>query len=542
MPTFSESTLNKVKSIRGSFEPSEKRLKEKKSYSAFYTRVPPKVSVPLKRGDSVSDVISKLYTLLDKSFERKKKEQKAERKLEKERQKKRDDTNKRLLKSLSGSGGVGGMTPKVPGGFPLLALGALALPKIEDLLKGLDFDGIKEKLDNILKDKPTQIDEYLRGKSGELTQSELPFWLRKIGKGLGKITDKIGGAFKPKVKPKTKPPKSVSETPKAKPTSKVPGRKGSIKEKSQQFKAKRAPVAPPPAPTAVPAPAPEPIKAPATKFNMVAENSKKIAGFLREGASVFGKVAPWLLKKLPFIEAAAQIDQLLMEYGKDQDETKLKKGISGAIGELLGGIAGTDLAAPVGAMIGTAILPGIGTLLGGVLAGVGGAVGGASAGKWVGEKIYENSDFLNKNFNVPKFEIDKKTLDAISSYATKIGEFTGITEPAANINEAERKVGEEIYNKVASDTVTQGLRSIIQATTEKATIIANSVNIGDMINSAQKTQEELNMDASSSASIVNTNTIGMKGSSSSQDYGELLSGNGYFEDYYKNWKQSIVNP
>lgn len=543
----------------------EQKLKEKKTHSAFYSKVPPRVEVPLKRGDSVTDIVSKLYTLLDKSFIRKIKEEKEKKKLEKGEQKKRETYNKSLIKMLSGFGKNKGKYKRKKSKFPwglLVALSAGAF------IANADEEKIKKGIENAV-------------------QGSTPFVLGRVGKG-------ILSRMKKTPKKPTTPPKpaekpnvpSVEEKPKApdveeKPKStekKLPKKPktASAEKLKERSEARRTSTKAPPEPTIKPNV--EPVTA--TKVGGIVDKSKKVLGVLKK----LGKIAKLLpgggarlLSLLPVIDTAESMEKHISEYNSspEHDEELLKKNLSGDISYLLGGIIGMKGGEKLGQLIGS-MFPGptkylakpFLTVLGGILGSYSGSVGLKNFDEWIYNDFDKITNFLGYEIpDIPDDVIQKiaaleqkaedfdkehggyigktfETIDQIESAIEKPIEEAakGLLHP---IDTAKSVMsGAEAYGKELSQglqSLTQKASSIFQGTAKYATIIADQINTGDALTSLQQKNEEINLDysAQSIMRVPSVNNIGIKGSSKSQDYGETHATNKSMDSYNKSWRESL---
>lgn len=456
----------------------ESKLKEKKTYSAFYSKVPSRTSIPLKRGDSVSDIMSKLYTFFDRSFTRKEKEKKEAKKLQKEQDKKRDSNNKKLLKSLAGSGfglfgknkGSGkkkdtqifGLTPEELA-F-LGTIGALSLPSIYDALKDLDIDGFMKKIDSFLEETfknigkhglPFGISEGSRrisqAQNIKQKRADKRERLKKRAEELKNKSEK-GKTATPSIKteetaPSTKTEETkTAEKPKASniPKKSVPEKAQKLRERSESRRlAKKS--------TATPAPAevkPEPT---ATKYSKVAKNIETIRDNAKKVGDILGKTGKaglFLGRLLPIASLTSDLTKALEEYHKNKDEKLLKRTSSGIIGGFIGATIGARaMGALVGAGAGSAV-PGLGTVVGGILGFAAGTIGGgagASMGKDAGEKIY---DLLDKaDVNLIDLSQYQESLSKLSEMATKFDETTGFTKGMDWAGEKISAVGGDLGDK-----------------------------------------------------------------------------------------------
>lgn len=532
----------------------ERKVKEKKTYSAFFSRVPPKVTVPLKKGDSVTDIVSKLYTLLDKSFERKKKEDKEQKKLEKIQQKKKEENNKKLLKSLASTGGGLGGT-KQTSDFPwmglIAGLGALTIPNI-------DFAGIVKGFD------PSKImseaKESLKGFLGKAAEGAIPFAVSGITKSVGKLWDKLKSGvdktwkgakkltnkFKDIVTPK-EPAKTGPKSEGGKKTPTKTPKRGTASKAAKGAGMKPKVTPPPPPPPVSPPPATKTPKPTASKFSKIAENAKGISEYFGKITKVIkgvGKVGTLAAKYLPFEQAALDIVAALSEYDRDQDENKLKKNVSGIIGGLLGGLASGRALGLFGGVLGSILGP-LGSWGGNLLGNVVGGMVGEELGRKTGELIYD-SHLLDGTIDLPM--LSDENIKSISSAVHKVSDMFGLETADKKLHEFEndigQKAGEFMWNageKAINSAVTgatDAVKSIFEAKTETATIIADKLDIGDAINNAQRTQSDLSQQQNTSSLSTTQNTIALKGQGQTESLGgDISATHNEFEHQIENFKR-----
>ena len=104
--------------------------------------------------------------------------------------------------------------------------------------------------------------------------------------------------------------------------------------------------------------------------------------------------------------------------------------------------------------------------------------------------------------------------------------------------------GAEAYGKELSQgfqSLTQKASSIFEGTAKYATIVADQINTGDALTSLQQKNEEINLGYSAPAivNIPSVNNVGIKGSSKSQDYGEIHATNKSMDSYNNSWFKSL---
>jgi hypothetical protein len=285
--------------------------------------------VPLKRDDGVTDIVTKIYVLLKKSHDRKKKEELALLKQEKKIRKQSDDN----LKAM-----IAGLIPKVDG-------------------KGADSaDGVNP-FESIL--------NTVKGIGGGLLAAGGGL----LAAGAGAWATRKALMRKPKKPPKgPKPPKGTKiDQPKVeepeKPKEKTKGEKGTGKatkqtkkptrgserfKKSQEQRSQPKPVEPT-------------VEEPKPTAEKVEKTSSKVAKTI----SKFGKI----LGAVGLATLAYEVGTLYYKHSKGEiSDTEAKKELSKIVATGLGGAGGAAL----GAMIGS-IVPVFGTAVGAIVGGIGGS-------------------------------------------------------------------------------------------------------------------------------------------------------------------------
>lgn len=566
-------TGNNVNSSQEQKKQRENKVKEKKTQSAFYSKVPPKVQTPLKRGDSVTDIVSKLYTLTDRSIVRKKKEEKEKKKLEVLSQRKKQKYNKNLLKSLSGLGS------KIGHNITDSEIPWWLLPVIAAFLN-------KDKL---IPDEST-------------VAAGLPFATAGLGRGLRNLAKKMPDAkFKeppvkkpvkeeskptPKEEPVSKEETAPKEEPKTTPKEKpVPKRKG-LTEKAQRLKARseelkskaKARTATPAPNTPSPAAAPKPTSdtGKATKSGRFADKAERIASWLTTLARQLPKETLKALgtstRALPWVITAGHITKSLADYKTHQDENKLKSEVASELAALAGGTMGFAVGRGLGGWAGAAI----GSLIGSVVPGagnfvglIGGGIGGIAAGGYLAEKSAEMVPLVKnylmehpeviENLNLPEMPtIPKELLDKLSDESALLEEktefskglqffddtFGAITQSIMHpidtyhsiensaiekYNSTKKSLAETIGGVQGSlsetgaeigrigNNISTGIAKLFEGTARYATITADYINTGDALTSLERAREQIELAQPSGQRNVNvaTSTSGGKSVTSS---------------------------
>lgn len=403
------------------YEKAQQRI----TLAPFYTKLGPGAPIILKNGDSVADIVSKIYRLMKSKYDRETiKEKKALMGLaaatgSDDMIKMMESFTSKFPSSVGEGEGIGAGSGEFSGGiWPLVAAGLLGAGKIG---KGIF------KFAKSLFNRKTKVPKS--PKIGSVTEPTTKLESEKVPPKEEKV--------KPTSPTKTKSEKETAKRVKKFKSSQLTDKKGKpLRGAALNARLNKL----------------EKGKSSARKSNKTVERFKNVLGTLK---SIDGKI-PDSIKKLlgkviggasvvakvwPIASAAIDLEKALAQYNIDKNEDVLRKEGSRILGEMVGGFLSSNLAAFLGSRLGQ----GFGGVVGGVLGSVfppaipalaaGGAATGAvlgdlagawfggeygsKAGGWVGEQLYEHPEVLDA-IGIPKLEVSQGLIDNAASISQNI--------------------------------------------------------------------------------------------------------------------------
>jgi hypothetical protein len=335
-------------------------FKKKKKKDPSYSTISAGVVTPLKYGDSVADILAKMYNFTLKTDEKRKLQDELENSF---RQELIDEENRRhaeLIKAIRGMKGKKGAAGGAPGG----ALSSIFDNSFKDLFSWSTA---------LLTALAAALSEFL----GDTRLPTVPSSVTKT-----KINPPVE-----KPKPDTKP--KPGEKPKPGRVTKTINKKGKRKGKGKAKTGR----------TSTRAPKPETVKPTATKV----ETAIKGAGSLK---AVNGLIKFLTKAGLNKVLIGANLIADLVDIAKNPPKNKkgeldvdeIERLAIRSLAATASGVGGAELFGALGAAAGTVILPGWGTLIGGLV----GGTAGYMAGDKIARKLF---DLFTKPDEVPEPDI-----------------------------------------------------------------------------------------------------------------------------------------